>query len=65
MTRYLVRLAIIGLLIILTPAVILLLGYSFQAATLGAVLVAALCWAPTLLALEGMSRVRRLERHRG
>lgn len=65
MTRYLLRLAVIGLLIVATPGVILLLGYSGHAAVLGALLAAALCWAPTLLALEGLSRARRLDGMRG
>ena len=59
MTRYVVRLVVIAVLIAGTPATILLLGYSGTAATLGAILAAALTWVPTLLALEGLHRASR------
>jgi hypothetical protein len=34
------------------------LGHSGTAAVLGMMLAAALCWAPTLIALEGLNRER-------
>ncbi len=59
MNRYLTRLALIVTLIAATPAAILWLGHSWRAATLGALLAAALTWTPALLALEGIARLRR------
>jgi hypothetical protein len=61
MKRYTLRLALIGLLILGTGAVIWALGYSTNAAVLGMILAAALTWAPTLLTLEHLARVRRLD----
>lgn len=58
-SRYRLRLAVMAALIVAAPAVVLLLGFSGTAATLAAILMAALCWAPALLALEGISRIRR------
>lgn len=59
MTGHLVRLALIGLAIVTVPLVILAFGYSGTAAVLGAILAAALTWAPTLIILETVGRVRR------
>ena len=58
MNRYLWRLAAIGLAIIGTGVVVTALGYSGTAAVLGMMTAAALCWAPTLIALEGLERTR-------
>jgi hypothetical protein len=58
MNRYVIRLLAVAALIVSTPAVILWLGYSGHAAALGALLASALTWAPTLLALEGIARIR-------
>jgi hypothetical protein len=59
--RYVLRLLVIAVLILATPFTIMALGYSGTAAVLGVILVTALTWAPTLLALEGMARLRRPE----
>jgi len=56
--RYLIRLALIGLAIVATGVIVTALGYSATAAVLGMMTAAALCWAPTLLALEGLERMR-------
>ncbi len=61
MTRYVLRLALLAALVVAVPLVVLALGYSWQAAILGAILAAALTWAPVLLTLEHMTRIRRLE----
>jgi hypothetical protein len=61
MKRYVLRLLGIALLIAITPWVILALGYSWTAAVLGTILATALTWAPVLLTLEHMTRIRRLE----
>ena len=67
MTRYLVRLVVIGLVIVGTGLIIMGLGYSGTAVVLGMLLAAALSWVPTLLAIEGLQqdRVRRDGGRRG
>lgn len=65
MNRYLARLALIVALVVATPVLVLALGHSGRAATLGAILAAALLWAPTLLALEGVALYRREDENRG
>jgi hypothetical protein len=57
-TRYLVRLALIGVVIGGTGLAVVGFGYSGSAAVLAMVLAAALTWVPTLLALEGISKLR-------
>lgn len=59
MTRYWLRLGVLAGLVVGTGLAILVLGHSGTAVVLGMVLAAALCWAPALLALEGLSRTRR------
>lgn len=59
MRRYWLRLVLLAALVVGTGIAILALGHSGTAVVLGMVLTAALCWAPALLALEGLSRTRR------
>jgi predicted membrane channel-forming protein YqfA (hemolysin III family) len=58
MTRYVVRLVAIAVLIAGTGVTIRALGYSGHASVLGMLLAAALTFAPVLLALESISRIR-------
>ncbi len=65
MRRYKIRLAVIAALILSAALGSLALGYSDTFAVLATILVTALTWAPVMVTLESMARLRREERNRG